>query len=430
MPKKIAVIGGGFSGTMVIRQLMDQGFTGTIELFHLDKSIATGPAYSDQNPDLLLNVRSANMSAFPDDKNHFVRFLREHFPEHADPNSFCPRYVYGAYLQNLWMETLRLATSAKRMLIVRAEAFVPSLDYSHIVLATGNELPSIPKVISHGVRSSNLFLANPWESQLPVPDSPDPIFILGNGLTMVDTVINLRKRGAKQQIIALSRHGFQILSHPKATQTQTEIVLPNKTSLLDLLTYFNQKRKTASIEEFLELIDGCRPMIASWWQGFSAAEKVYFLKHLRHCWGTVRHRIPAEIAMQIKSEKASEKLLVLAGKLLGADLKDGKLEIRYFAQGKEMTNHCSLFINCTGPETSIARMSNATIQDFLAKEWIQPDEVQQGIHIDPKTLVAKGKSSIPIYALGNLCKGTFWESTAIGELRFQAKLIAKDILQY
>lgn len=30
MPKKIAVIGGGFSGTMVIRQLIDLGFQGEI----------------------------------------------------------------------------------------------------------------------------------------------------------------------------------------------------------------------------------------------------------------------------------------------------------------------------------------------------------------------------------------------------------------
>jgi cation diffusion facilitator CzcD-associated flavoprotein CzcO len=30
MPKKIAIIGGGFAGTMVIRQLIDQGFQGEI----------------------------------------------------------------------------------------------------------------------------------------------------------------------------------------------------------------------------------------------------------------------------------------------------------------------------------------------------------------------------------------------------------------
>jgi uncharacterized NAD(P)/FAD-binding protein YdhS len=34
-----------------------------------------------------------------------------------------------------------------------------------------------------------------------------------------------------------------------------------------------------------------------------------------------------------------------------------------------------------------------------------------------------------IYAIGNLCKGTLWESTAVGELRAQAKLIAKGILE-
>lgn len=430
MPKKIAVIGAGFSGTMVVRQLMDQGFNGTIELFHLGKTIATGPAYSEQNPDLLLNVRSANMSAFPDDKDHFIRFLQEHFPEHVDPSSFCPRYIYGKYLQHLWKETLHRSTKVPITLIVKEGAFVDPPDYSHIVLATGNELPSIPQVISEGVRSSSLFLENPWNSQFVVPDSKDPIFILGNGLTMVDTVLNLRKRGATQQIIALSRHGFQILSHPNATSVQTDIILPNKTSLLELLSYFNRKRKTESLGHFLNRIDACRPFMAMWWQEFSSAEKHFFLNHLRHRWGTVRHRIPTEIAQQITSEKANGNLHVLAGKLLEAELQDGKLLIRYTAEGGDQTIRCSLFINCTGPEISIERMSNPTIQQFLTNEWILPDEVQQGILIDPKRHIARGKSKVPIYAMGNLCKGTFWESTAIGELRSQAKLIAKDILQH
>lgn len=430
MPKKIAVIGAGFSGTMVVRQLMDQGFNGIIELFQSNQSIGLGPAYSEQNPELLLNVRSANMSAFPDEKDHFLHFLQEHFPEHADPSSFCPRYIYGKYLKCLWTETLHRTTKIPVTLVVREDAFVDSTDYSHIVLATGNELPRISKVISESVQHSSLFLANPWNNQLPILDSEDPIFILGNGLTMVDTVLNLRKSGATQQIIALSRHGFQILSHPQVKNAPRNIVLPNKTSLLELLTYFNKKRKSESLEEFLGRIDACRPAIAAWWQGFSKAEKHFFLKHLRHRWGTVRHRIPTEIAQQITLEEASGKLLVLAGKLIEADLQEGKITVRYAAQGKERTIQCALFINCTGPETSIAHMFNPTIQDFLAKKWILPDEVQQGIHIDPTRHVALGKSSIPIYAIGNLCKGTFWESTAIGELRSQAKLIAKDILEH
>ncbi|MEY3844580.1 MAG: FAD-NAD(P)-binding [Bacteroidota bacterium] len=80
MPKKIAVIGGGFAGTMVIRQLIDQGFKGEITRFHHSDSETLGPAYRADSGDLLLNVRSQNMSAFPDDSNILIQVHLLHVP--------------------------------------------------------------------------------------------------------------------------------------------------------------------------------------------------------------------------------------------------------------------------------------------------------------------------------------------------------------
>ena len=111
MPKKIAIIGGGFSGTMVIRQLIDQGFKGEIMRFHHADSETLGPAYRKDSGDLLLNVRSQNMSAFPEDPKHFVRFLEAEHPEISHPRAFVPRSIYGNYLQSIWtviLETLYL----------------------------------------------------------------------------------------------------------------------------------------------------------------------------------------------------------------------------------------------------------------------------------------------------------------------------------
>ncbi len=430
MPKKIAIIGAGFSGTMVLRQLLNLGFRGCIDVFQQDETMAQGPAYSDPNPQLLLNVRSANMSAFPDDKQHFLHYLEKHFPDQANPNSFCPRYIYGHYLKEVWNETMRLAKDAGMTIAIHPTFHSEKSDHTHLVLATGNELPRIPKGISVKVKKSPLFQANPWKHHFPIPPSNEPIFILGNGLTMVDTVLKLRRSGAKQQIVALSRHGYHMLSHPSDSKTSMTNDVPNFTRLNELLPYFNSKRKEVSLDEFLRWIDTCRPYLAQWWQGFMAEEKRFFLQHLRHLWGTVRHRIPAEIAEKMQEEESQGGLSILAGRLLDANMEGDSLTIRYTSNGQEHQVSCSLFINCTGPETSIEQMTNPSIQDFLQKQWIQADSVQQGILIDPTRHLACGISNRAIYPIGNLCKGTFWESTAIGELRSQAIVIAKDIIEH
>jgi uncharacterized NAD(P)/FAD-binding protein YdhS len=427
MPKKIAIIGGGFAGTMVIRQLIDQGFQGEITRFHHADSETLGPAYRADSGNLLLNVRSENMSAFPEEPDHFVRFLQIEHPEISHPRAFVPRSVYGNYLQSIWTET---KSKAKQNLVrfdLKQENFNNYEDFDILVLATGNELPRIPKELSKTVLESDLYQGNPWKLELEVMNKDLPIFILGNGLTMVDTVLCLRTAGFHQKIVALSTHGFNMLAHPEEELTVTT-ALPEQTDLVSLVHFFNQERKKHSEAQFLLSIDSLRSQFSLWWQGFTTEEKRTFLKRFRHMWGTVRHRIPSAIAKKIELERVSGQLEVCAGKLLSATLHEGQLMIQFQSGESIHTGHFTCLINCTGPETSMEKMSNPIIQELAKRKWITADEVSQGIDIQTEILTVIGKAPIRIYAIGNLCKGTLWESTAIGELRSQAKLIAKGIL--
>jgi uncharacterized NAD(P)/FAD-binding protein YdhS len=153
-----------------------------------------------------------------------------------------------------------------------------------------------------------------------------------------------------------------------------------------------------------------------------------FLSRFRHFWGIIRHRIPAEIAEMMRRERASGKLEVRAGKILSAELQGDQLSIQFQSGEVTFHDHFTCLINCTGPETSIEKMANPVIQHALHRGWITADETSQGIQIQTENLHVTGAAPLSIYAIGNLCKGTLWESTAVGELRSQAKLIAKGIL--
>src|SRR3984885_1711186 len=65
-----------------------------------------GVAYSTRRPEHLLNVAARNMSAFRDEPDHFLRWLRtrsefDTMPEIELRERFIPRMVYGDYLRSI-----------------------------------------------------------------------------------------------------------------------------------------------------------------------------------------------------------------------------------------------------------------------------------------------------------------------------------------
>ena len=93
--RSIAVIGAGFSGTILAAHLLRRS-QGSLRIYLINRSgrLARGVAYGTRNSRHVLNVPAGRMSAFAEDENDFLRFAQDRDPNIAG-GSFVPRHLYG-----------------------------------------------------------------------------------------------------------------------------------------------------------------------------------------------------------------------------------------------------------------------------------------------------------------------------------------------
>ncbi|MFD1959956.1 FAD/NAD(P)-binding protein [Novosphingobium panipatense] len=137
----VAVIGGGFSGTLLAINLLRYG----VKVILIERSsaqLAKGVAFGTRRPEHLLNVRASNMSAFPDDAGHFLRWM--HFSDADEANRFVPRLSYGTYLRELLVQALAKAGKDARIVDGEACAIERVDSHARVKLANGSILPAAP----------------------------------------------------------------------------------------------------------------------------------------------------------------------------------------------------------------------------------------------------------------------------------------------
>ncbi len=228
--KNISIIGGGFCGAMTAVQLMKQAkIPISIKIINANYPLANGVAYSAHTLKYLLNVPAVNMGAFPDKTSDFVDWLiQENFyaPEEREiiSKSFLPRKIYGLYLKDVWKKALDNKADNINIEVIDdfAEDVIPHDNHYEIVLQQGDNITSDVVVFATGnSRPMQLFAsgialdecknyyANPWSTDC-INDVKhlEDILIVGNGLTMIDTVLGLKENGFRGTIHTISPNGF------------------------------------------------------------------------------------------------------------------------------------------------------------------------------------------------------------------------------
>src|ERR1700747_3412983 len=116
MPMRaVAIIGGGFCGTVTAVNLARLSPVPLdVTIFNHRYPTGRGVAYGTRRPEHLLNVAARNMSAFRDEPDHFLRWLRtrsefDTLPEIELRERFIPRMVYGDYLRSIMHHHLQSA---------------------------------------------------------------------------------------------------------------------------------------------------------------------------------------------------------------------------------------------------------------------------------------------------------------------------------
>lgn len=177
--RHVIIIGGGASGVLLAYQLLHQPARELcVTLIEQRPDIGRGIAYHTGNPDHLLNVRVANMSALPDQPDHFWRWLvsREvDVPICPDPYCFVPRRLYGDYIASLLEQRTSDQADAERLSILHGICVSISEGHTDVLvtLEDGRTLlgDTIVLATGHDARASNPGHADPLGAAI---DRPHP----------------------------------------------------------------------------------------------------------------------------------------------------------------------------------------------------------------------------------------------------------------
>lgn len=453
----IGIIGGGFCGTATFIQLIKQTKGPlNIVLINKTKPHTKGIAFNSYNPDHVLNVPAVKMSLFPDEPENFVEWIKSkteysNFVDDELNDKFLPRQIYGRYLEELFNETIYNLPENVSINVLEDEAvdLIPSessmkvvlkknksFNADRVVLALGNFIPENPKIKNERFYESKNYFQDPWKIDvIKNLDEINDILIIGTGLTMVDNVISLLQHGYKGKIYALSTKGFFPLSHKKR-KPYTEILddLKPPYSISKLYVTFRKHIKHVLSNGITgeAVVDAVRPKTQEIWLSLSLDDKKRFMNHIRHLWGVARHRLPKEIFDNMQTLMKDGRLEILGGRILNIEEKDNKIIVSYKDRKNQQVKEVKVqrVINCTGPKTDLNKVDDELVKNLMSRGIVAADEMKLGINALPDgTIIQKDHSlSTRVFTLGSMLKGILWESTAVPELRSQAKNLASHLL--
>lgn len=431
----VAVIGGGFSGTLLAVNLVRHDGPSAV-LFERNHRPGLGLAYSTASAAHLLNVRAANMSALPDDPGHFERWAEAACG--ATRSCFVPRAQYGRYLNGLLEEARsqapdRLAARAGEVVGIapEGEGFRLRLQGGEevtarrVVLATGN----LPARAPSGLDAAGLgavYANDPWEGPLMPPSGVEAqVLLIGSGLTAIDAALLLREAGHRGPLVALSRRGLvpRVHGEPEAVPALAEAPAADTLSILRHL-------RTQSAEiGWRAAVDQLRPHTQDLWRRMPLAEKQRFLRHARAWWDVHRHRMAPEVAAEVEALRREGVLSFIAGRIL--EVRPAPAGARVTVRrrsGETMELEVGRIVNCTGPG-DIGGSSQPLIRQLLVSGLGRPDDLGMGLDTDHlgRVLAADGSPHDNLFAVGPLTKGSLWEITAVPDIRRQVWSVARRL---
>lgn len=441
--KRIAIIGGGAAGTLFAARAVRELQNTDLILIERSGNFGPGLAYTLSDPVFLLNVPAARMGGFAENHAHFYEWLQKK-PErwralHPDleqvdygPHDFVPRMVYGAYLQDLiegaltqardngqgnWLDLV--AQSVQKIEPAQDGAYAlrlvmdgrKAMEVDAVILANGNSAPR-SFAIKNGA-FSNIYDPKTLAHLLKINED---VLILGTGLSMVDAVHALTVKGYTGTITAISRRGLLPLPHaenhgsvPAPFDAQSH---PRTASGLVRALKYAAKDALQNNTPWQYVIDSVRSLSDTIWANLDEAQQKR-LGRIRPWWNIIRHRIPHFVHAEIMDLMDKGRMRLVNGHIddiTGDD--QGRVHVR-LKDGRTFSG--GTILNCIGFDYA-ARSVQALCPDIpLSTHW------SGGVAPVEGNPAGRISAEYPVYALGPMLSGFYFESTAVNEIRAQAE---------
>ncbi|MDH2383633.1 FAD/NAD(P)-binding protein [Bradyrhizobium sp. CER78] len=438
--RHVIIVGGGASGVLLTYQLLHRSSCSLrVTLIEQRPDIGRGIAYHTGNPDHLLNVRAANMSALPDQPDHFWRWLvsrQDGIPICPDPYCFVPRRVYGDYIASLLDRGASDCADEQRLTIVHSRCIDVSSgpDEAVAALEDGRRIvgDTIVLATGHDMRASSPGRVDPWTPPSAAPiDVNAAVLILGTGLTMVDYVLSLLRDGHRGPIIATSRRGLLARPHRRVDSMRiAEAEVPFGASIATLLSWIRARvaQHAAQGGDWRGVIDGLRPYTQRLWHELPLSSKRRFLEHARAWWDVHRHRMAPELESRITAALFSGQLNLMAAKVIKIEPNRDGAKVTYRRRGAAETHHLQVgaVVDCTGIVKDPTATPNSAVRSLFERGLACVDPLRIGIEIHPSCAIvdSEGVPSERLFAVGPLTRATFWEIIAIPDIRNQCAELA------
>ncbi|MCJ2037282.1 FAD/NAD(P)-binding protein [Methylobacterium sp. J-068] len=435
-PRPLAVIGGGFSGFVVARQLLralpDDRRVLLCERTH---EAGRGLAYSTSNPDHLLNLRAAQMSADPDRPGDFQDWLQRSAFDSTersgirvtDAGTFAARGLYGRYLAEHVARTEAGAGTRLEHARNSIVDVVPERDGFALRTGTGARIPVAGIVLAMGnlagpVAARSRHRRDPWEPKgFGQLDPARDVLVVGTGLTMMDSVAALRRHGFAGRIVAVSRRGLVPKPHaPVPAWPRPDLSAETRASLRRLLAWGRAEIAAARAVgvDWRSVIDALRPMTDALWAGLPRAEQARFLRHLRPYWDVHRHRTAPPAADAIAEEVARGTLVVLAGRIRSVIDETSHAVVTLQPRGGTGTLRidAQTILDATG-FSRLAETEDPLVRNLLARGLVRPGPFGLGLDATPDGAVVSPRGEAPLWAIGPMLRGVLWECIAVPDIR-------------
>lgn len=457
--KTIAIIGAGFCGTLMAVHLLRRPLAIPLRIVLVNRSgpMARGVAYGTGSTAHVLNVPAGRMGALSGDDLSFHEFAQRCDPAFG-PGSFVPRSLYGDYLDHLLTDAIRSAPDgcSLRTVIGNVVRIAPTgdndgarlamsdgtaIDADRVVLCIGNYAPADPPIGADQrfFYMSPRYVRDPWSPGILAHVAPDrPALVIGTGLTMLDIALDLRDRGHRAPIHAISRRGLlpqahrRLDAHPSHDDTLVDEMLaqPAARHYLRVVTR-HAKRAVAAGHDWRDVVGSLRARTPQLWHALTLDERRRFLRRLRSYWDVHRHRCAPQLGERLEAELASGALRVLAGTVAGYNENDEGVDVTLNVRGETVPRRIEVgtVINCTGPAANVDQIDEPLLSGLRADGLLVPDALGLGFEIDADyRLIARDGAPSPwLYYVGPFLKGRDWEATAVPELRRHVERVVDEL---
>lgn len=478
--KNIIVIGGGASGILSIKELvekLDKISDTKITLIEKEK-ILGGVAYNlAALPGTVLNTQIRTMSAFAEQPDDLLEWLnssqtdksnwpKEYKENKWDGSEFCPRILYGFYLRSIFEKTKTLAKEKnieievledcatdiqilnKHMVNLSLESGKQVLGES-VVLCIGQlnaaQLPVYQK-IEHDPQFINELWSAEGINKLNNISAEEDILVIGTGLTANDVVFKrkemldaaTKKKSEKiGHTYLVSRHACMHIPFPTDYKgwTAHEISVDMPQTFNDIHELKCHIKKTASnlLQQGLhpeEIYRNIMRKLVPIWQSIPINERLAIYKKYKHL-DIFRTGISKFVMDCVTDMQTHQKLTIYAADILSINKNADSFDVTLLTKNKnnidghkyreEKTINVKSIINASGFDLDIQKSSLPLLRN-LRDKGISVNYLGLGFDCTATgQLYDKNKSLLPIFCVGALSGGyAFDHNGKLGSTRSMA----------